>query len=195
MKKQLLSICALMMLGACANTEESSICEMFGWCYVPEPDVKEIEIDQKDVVVDGYDLAKRGYRYDQADYILSPQVYAIVASRVTNDMLHDAPAIFAEHKNAPLYIAETTQVDRYLPDGPEAAGKASREIIEGSQMFNLVDSRDHADYILESSINNINTPERPLIEYVMTLYDAKGNKIESWSDSLRQVQNDDGSWW
>ena len=62
-------------------------------------------------------------------------------------------------------------------------------------MMKLVDDKSQAEYVLDGSINNINTPEQPVIKYEMTMYDAQGNKIKSWSDSMRQVQNDDGSWW
>lgn len=146
-------------------------------------------------VVEGYRLAKRGDRYAGADYIITPQVYGIVASRTANKMLTEAPAIFAKNKNAALYIADTVQIDRYLPDGPDVGGKAAKEILYGSKMFNIVNERDEADYILESSVNNVNTPEVPVIVYEMKLYDASGQLAGSWSDSIRQVLNDDGSWW
>ena len=188
MKKQLPLLSALLFLSACANTEDTTICKMFGWCYTPEPEYKE-------VVVEGYSLEKRSDRYENASYVISPQVYGIIASRVTNDMLNAAPAIMAGNKDAKVYLAETKQIDRFLPDGPDAAGKAAREIIEGAQMFTLVDDKSQADYVLEGVVNNINTPERPVIMYEMTMYDAQGNKIDSWADSMRQVQNDDGSWW
>ena len=188
MKKQIPLLSALLLLGACANTEDTTICKIFGWCYTPEPEYKE-------VVVEGYSLAKRSDRYDSASYVISPQVYGIIASRVTNDMLNDAPGIMPCNKETPVYLEETKQIDRYLPDGPDAAGKAAREIIEGSQMMKLVDDKSQAEYVLDGSINNINTPEQPVIKYEMTMYDAQGNKIKSWSDSMRQVQNDDGSWW
>ena len=194
MKKQIPLISALLLLSACA-TEDTSICKIFGWCYTPGPEYKEIEVRQEEVVVDGYSLAKRGDRYESASYVISPQVYGIIASRVTNDMLSDVPGLMACNKETPVYVAETKQIDRYLPDGPDAAGKAAREIIEGSQMFNLVDDKTKAEYVLEGVINNINTPEQPVIKYEMTMYDAQGNKIKSWADSMRQVQNDDGSWW
>ena len=194
MKKQLALLSALLLLSACA-TEDTSICKIFGWCYTPKPKCKKVEIEQKEVVVDGYSLAKRSDRYETASYVISPQVYGILAARVTNDMLGAAPAIMDGKKNAKVYLAETKQIDRFLPGGPDAAGSAAKEIIEGSQMFDLVSDKGQADYVLEGVVNNINTPERPVIMYEMTMYDAQGNKIDSWSDSMRQVQNDDGSWW
>ena len=143
----------------------------------------------------GYVLPKRADRYEAASYTLSPEVYAIVATRTVNKMLEEAPALFAKNKDAKVFIEPTTQVDRLLPDGPDAAGKAAREILVGSQMFNIVDDKDSADFILTSAVNNVNTPEVPVIIYRMELMDKDGNQVGYWKDSIRQVQNDDKRWW
>ena len=36
---------------------------------------------------------------------------------------------------------------------------------------------------------------RPVIIYRMELMDKDGNQVGYWKDSIRQVQNDDKSWW
>ncbi len=187
--KYFISIFSILCIAACGITAESTLFDMWNWCFWSKPDVKEVEIDEK------YILAKRGDRYENASYNIDPQVYAIVAGRVTSNMLIDAPAIFAKDKKAPLYIAETTQIDRYLPSGPDAAGKAAKEIIFGSRMFNIVEEKDAASFVLESTLNNIGTPEVPVIMYEMRIVDSKGAEHGKWSDTIRQIQNDDGSWW
>ncbi|MCQ2740886.1 MAG: hypothetical protein MJ210_02060 [Alphaproteobacteria bacterium] len=182
MKKQAAAILAVFMLGACSGTE--------GWFHSGDD-----EIEYKEVVVDRYSLAKRGDRYDAAGYTIAPEVYEIVATRATNKILSDAPGIWAEDKNAPLYITETVKRGRFMPDDPDIAGQASKTIITGSKMFNLADNEKEAKYILRGTLNNVNTPEIPVIVYELTLYDAEGNVIDSWDASIRQIQNDDGSWW
>ena len=176
--------------------------------YAPEDDgveVKYVEVQPNQPVVsegrivasdyDGYSLAKRGERYESAEYNVTPQVYGIVASRAVNKMLADAPAIFANNKNAPLFIEDTVYVDRYMPVSPDVAGKTAKEILHGSKMFNITDDREKAQYILKGMLNNVNTPEIPVFFYELKLYDNAGTLQGKWSDTIRQVQNDDGSWW
>lgn len=198
MKKQVVLSFGLLMLAACSDVSSPTLCDMFGWCrskynvkYVDGVTMEEISEEE----ALGYSLMKRGERYDNAEYVISPQVYGIVAARATNKMLLEAPAIFAQDKNASLFIADTTLIDRYLPAAPISAGKASKDILYGSKMFNIVDDKAKADYVLESSINNVNTPEIPVIAYELRLFDSQGNLVGNWFETIRQVQNDDGSWW
>ena len=161
--------------------------------------VREIVVPSDVVVSDQpsqpYHLAKRADRYETADYNIDPQVYGIVASRTANKMLNEVPAILAEDKTAPMFIEETVYIDRYMPMSPDVAGKTVKEILTGSEMFNLTENRDEAELILSSSLNNVNTPEVPVFVYLIKLTDKNGKLLGSWSDSIRQVQNDDGSWW
>ncbi len=215
MKKQvIIGLCAY-AAAACSTNPYSSnetLADMFIWGApkqtAPQPkaapqviaaeevkEIKVVEMPAEDTVVETFSVAKRGERYEQATYNISPQVYGIVAGRAVNKMLTEVPALLAANKNAPLFIAETTLIDRYLPAEPDTAAKTAKEIIYGSQMFNLVDDRSKASYVLESSLNNVNTPEIPVILYELKLLDANGHQIGTWSDTIRQVQNDDGSWW
>lgn len=102
---------------------------------------------------------------------------------------------FADKKDAPLFIEDTVYIDRYMPVSPDVAGKTAKDILHGSGMFNITDKRENAQYILKSSLNNVNTPEIPVFFYELKLYDAADKLHGKWSDSIRQVQNDDGSWW
>ena len=157
--------------------------------------VQETIVTESPTATQPYNLAKKGERYEMADYIVTPQVYAIVATRTVNKMLVDAPAIFAENKQAPLFIDDTVYIDRYMPTSPDVAAKTVKDILHGSQMFNIVDSKERADFVLSSSLNNVNTPEVPVFVYEIKLHDKDGKLRGSWKDSIRQVQNDDGSWW
>ena len=157
--------------------------------------VQETIVTESPTATQPYNLAKKGERYEMADYVVTPQVYAIVATRTVNKMLVDAPAIFAENKQAPLFIDDTVYIDRYMPTSPDVAAKTVKDILHGSQMFNIVDSKEKADFVLSSSLNNVNTPEVPVFVYEIKLHDKDGKLRGSWKDSIRQVQNDDGSWW
>lgn len=199
MKKQLVSVFCLLALSACSDISSPTLCDMFGWCRTRGYQVKYVDaVTMEEISVaegEGYNLMKRGDRYENADYIISPDVYGIVAARATNKMLDEITGIVDGANNISLFVADTVVIDRYLPAGPDVGGKTAKEILQGSKMFNLVQNEAQADYILESSINNLNTPEVPVIGYEMRLYDTKGQLLGNWSDTVRQVLNDDGSWW
>ena len=65
----------------------------------------------------------------------------------------------------------------------------------GSQMIKIVDNIKDATHILKGRIGNINTPEIPVLKYSVSLHDKNNIIIDKWEDTMRQVQNDDGSWW
>jgi len=217
MKKSLVTGLSLLALCACSEVRSPDLCSMVGLCRNPKPDVKYVDVRTEEKVnyvnveapveatcaqvnspcagAAHYQLPKRGERYASADYVITPEVYSILASRVAGKVLEDSPALFVNNPNAPIYIADMVQIDRYLPDGPNSAGQTAREILVNSKMFNIVDDPQAADYIFESSLTNSNTPEVPVISYEMRLMDRNGNMLNSWSDTVRQVQNDDGSWW
>lgn len=217
MKKCLIAGISILALSACSEVRSPDLCSMVGWCnmggkveyidvrtqekivyndvqaYQPCPNEQTYQVYQTN---QAYQLPKRGERYENANYVITPEVYSVLASRVAGKVLDDMPAILANNPNAPVYLAETSQIDRYLPDSADAAGRAAREILVGSNRLNLVSNPSEADYILESSITNSNTPEMPVISYEMRLFEqSTGNMLNSWMDTVRQVQNDDGSWW
>ncbi len=217
MKKQAIISCCVYLATACSTNPYSNnetLADMFIWGAPKQEmpkvkkqkvavekvkEVKTVEIPVEDidaaVNVETFSVAKRGERYEQASYNITPQIYGIVAGRAVNKMLAEVPALLAEDKYSPLFVAPTVKIDRYLPAEPDVTAKTAKEIIYGAKMFALVDSKDEATYVLEGSLNNINTPEIPVIVYEIKLVDSKGNQVGKWSDSIRQVQNDDGSWW
>ncbi len=210
MKKSLIAGISLLAVSACSNVRSPDLCSMLGWCHAG-PDVKYIDVRTEErvnyttsevagynnvqVENQGYQLPKRGERYESANYVITPEVYGVLATRVAGKVLEDSPAIFANNPKAPVYVADMVQIDRYLPEGGYAAGQTAKNILVNSNMFNLVDNPDAADYVFESSLTNSNIPEVPVISYEMRLMDRNGNMLNSWSDTVRQVQNDDGSWW
>lgn len=201
MKKSLVAGLSLLALSACSTVRSPDLCSIIGWCHAG-PDIKYIDVRTEErinytneQVGERYQLPKRGERYANVDYVITPEVYSILANRVAGKVLEDSPAIFANNPQAPVYIADMVQIDRYLPEGGNAAGQTAKDILVNSRMFNLVNDPNVADYIFESSLNNSNIPEVPVITYEMRLMDRNGNMLNSWSDTVRQVQNDDKSWW
>ncbi|MBQ8677098.1 MAG: hypothetical protein IJ529_01355 [Alphaproteobacteria bacterium] len=203
MKKSLALGLGVLALTACSEVRSPDLCNMLGWCRT-KSNVEYINVETQEKVIyndtmttsyQGYQLPKRGERYEAANYVITPEVYNVLASRVAGKVLDDMPAILANQPNATVYLAETTQIDRYLPDAPNTVGASVRNILVNSNRLNLVSDPNAADFILESSLTNSNTPETPVISYEMRLFDRAGNMLNSWMDTVRQVQNDDGSWW
>ncbi len=172
MKKYALGL--LFLLGACAwktmMTEEIVIDEP----YVPVPmQVQNVQIEQA----------------------VTPQVYAIAATRATNRMLDETADIYENNGTTFLYITQPQILDDTLPDGIHYARKVTKDIITGSNNYKVVNNLADADYILEAAVENIGYEEDPVIEYSLILFDSQNNKINQWSEAVRQLKNDDRSWW
>ncbi len=133
-----------------------------------------------------------------ADHNITPQVYAIAASRVTNKMLDATRDLYLKKAAKPtLYIAAPQRLNDQLPEGFHYAHKVTNDIIEGSRDYTIVNTPDDAEYILEILVNALpnSGSQTPIIEYQMLMSDKAGKETGSWSESIKQLQNDDQSWW
>lgn len=212
MKNKLLAVSALLMLNACAHSEDSTLQDILfedsdnqETIRVETPEklpVKEIEgveyvVEDRDNVViyepATYQLPTREERY--ANYAPTAEVYAIPAARATNKMLDETREFYEQNGDVFLFIASLKKADRKLPDGVYKAEQVTKKIIEGSDTFKVTGNKEEADYILETIIENNGTPEEPILTYRMILSDTENNKINEWSETIRRLQNDDRSWW
>lgn len=134
--------------------------------------------------------------YNSAD--ITPKVYAIAATRVTNKMLDDTQKIYKQQGQKPkLLVLEAKKINPNLPDGLHYANKTIYNIIDGSQNFMMVSNLDDADYVLDVSVDAYPNQgiDTPIIVYTLFLKDKDGKEIDSWQQDIRQLQNDDKSWW
>ena len=130
---------------------------------------------------------------------ISPDVYEIVARRTINKMLDATAPMYekAEGEIPTIYINKTTIEDENLPDGLYIANAQSKKLIENSKTFNVTNTKDEADYILDTEIDTVeprNTAS-PAIEYRLILQEKDGTIVEEWAEQIRRIQNDDKSWW
>ncbi len=129
---------------------------------------------------------------------ISPKVYAIVASRTVNKMLDETQNLYqSKDAKKKLFIPKAQKLNSSLPDGFNYANKTIYDIVDGSSMFILVSKVDDADLVLESSFDakaNPNMPS-PIIVFNLTLKDNAGKVIDSWQENIKQLANDDQSWW
>lgn len=128
----------------------------------------------------------------------APQLYSVIAARVTNKMLDQTTEIYEKAFPPKLYIMQIKKAGvEHIPDGFYYSRQVTRDIIKGSKTFTLVNTRDEADYHLDIIVSRLNVQNIPgnILQYKMTLFDKGGNEVGSWMESIRQVQNDDRSWW
>lgn len=155
-----------------------------------------IPVAYNDTVTEDVTLSTHETHYDSAD--ITPKVYAIAATRVTNKMLDDTQKLYQQQGNKPkLWVLEAKKMNPKLPDGLYYANKVVYNIIDGSQNFMMVSKLDDADYVLDVSVDAFPNPgiDTPIIVYTLTLQDKDGKKIDSWQQDIRQLRNDDKSWW
>ena len=129
---------------------------------------------------------------------INPNVYAIAATRATNKMLDDTQRLYRHKDQKPkLLVMEAKKNNPKLPDGFHYADKVIYDIIDGSQNFMMVTKLDDADYVLNVAVDAFpnSSAQTPIIVYTLTLQDTEGNEIDSWEQDIRQLQNDDKSWW
>lgn len=131
------------------------------------------------------------------DETITPEVYSIVAVRTTNKMLDQTTEIYEKAVTPTLYVMEIKKASEDMPNGFYYARKVSKDIIEGSRTFHVVNNLNDADYYIETVVDKIplENTQVPAIKYTMTLYDKDNKKINEWTEVLQQVQNGDQSWW
>lgn len=131
------------------------------------------------------------------DEVITPEVYAILATRVTNKMLDETFNIYEKSQAPTLYVMEVKKAQNDMPNGFYYSRKISKDILEGSRTFKIVNNMNDAEYYLETIVIKIPLEDNitPAIQYKITMYDKNNKKINEWSEVLQQVQNDDKSWW
>ncbi len=111
--------------------------------------------------------------------------------------LDDTAEIYEKETPPTLYIMKVKKADDTLPDGFYLARRETKEIIEGSGAFTVVNWLNDAQYYLEISVYPVPFVDKsvPGISYHLSLYSNDNIKIGEWSQMMKQVQNDDKSWW
>ena len=128
---------------------------------------------------------------------ITPEVYALLATRATNKMLDDTARIYEKIPAPTLFIKEITKLNEELPAGVFMAARISRQIIEGARTFVVVNNIHDAEYILDISIDRMDVEgySSPILKYKSVLSDNRNNMIQEWVETIQQVMNDDRSWW
>ena len=203
MKKIMVMLSGVAILGACSNMQDITLRELLlgqrkKTQVVETMPIREITSDNQDkhIVTDvpfTFQLPKRSERFEQEAPL--PEVYAIPAARATNRMLDETRDVYEQNGEVFLFITGLKKADRTLPDGTYKAEQVTTQIIEGSNTFRVTGNKEDADYILNTIIDNVGTPEEPILSYRLILIDRENNKINEWVETVRRLSNDDRSWW
>lgn len=135
------------------------------------------------------------YADEQVNDMMTPDVYALAATRSVNRMLDQSAEVYEKTPAPKIYITEFKKMSKTLPDGLYYAKDATRQIIEGSRTYTVVNNLNDADYYLEVLVENAGNDETPVIAYRMILFDKDNVKINEWVETVRRLKNDDRSWW
>ena len=128
---------------------------------------------------------------------IDPKVYEIVARRTTNKLLTYTAPIAEKAQRPTIFVAKPQILDPDLPDNFAYAHKITRDLLDNAQAFMVVNQPDVADYFLDIEVDTVqfkNSPT-PVIIYTLILSDYNDNVLQEWSETIRQVKNDDQSWW
>lgn len=120
----------------------------------------------------------------------SPEVYNVVATRAANRMLQDTSAIYDNGTLKTLYIKDAKLLSSDLPYGSHRLKSITKEIVEGSKTFELVNNPKNADFVAQTSADWYVAPNTtiPALQYKLTLLDKNGKKVNEWVEVIRQVQ-------
>jgi hypothetical protein len=120
----------------------------------------------------------------------SPEAYNVIARRATNRMLQDTSAIYGNGKTKRIYIKNTKLLSSDLPYGSERLRGITKEIISGSETYDVINNGADADYILDSSADwYVSGNTTPALQYKLTLLDRNGKKVNEWVEVIRQLQD------
>lgn len=121
----------------------------------------------------------------------SPEAYVVVATRATNRMLQDTSAIYDNGRTKTVYIKDTKLLSSDLPYGSHRLKGTTKEIISGSQTYDVVNNSANADFIIDTSADWYVAPNNatPALQYKLAMFDRNGKKVNEWVEIIRQVQD------
>lgn len=120
-----------------------------------------------------------------------PEAYDVVATRATNRMLQDTAAVYDNGTRKTVYLKDTSLLSSDLPYGSHRLRGITKEIIDGSRTFDVVNNANNADFVVESSADWYVTSDNvmPALQYKLSLFDRNGRKVNEWVEIIRQVRD------
>lgn len=127
----------------------------------------------------------------------APEAYALVAARTVNKMLDETSSYYDKLPRPGIYVMPTDVQTSEAPVGIYQAREETIQILKGSRTYTLVNNLNDADYYIKLSAKPIKlqNTDVPAISYHLALYSTDNTLLKEWSQVIKQVQNDDRSWW
>ena len=184
MKKTTAAFLLTALLAACQSWNQPSDEEVF----VVRDD--EPAVDQW--AVDGVSPITESYLY-----AIDTKVYEVVARRTTNKLLNYTAPIYNAAERPTIFVGEAQVFDQDLPDGFAYARKITKDMLDNAKAFLVVNTPEEADYFLDINVETVllEGSQTPVIIYSLTLLDSQEEILQEWKETIRQVKNDDQTWW
>lgn len=162
------------------------------------PDEDEVFVVKDEAVsspqwgVDGVNDITEMYLYN-----IDTKVYEIVARRTTNKLLDYTAPIYDAASRPTVFVGEAQVFDKDLPDGFGYCRKITKDMLENAKAFLVVNDPEEADYFVDIDVETVllEGNETPVIIYTLILSDHNGEVLQEWKETIRQVKNDDRTWW
>lgn len=120
----------------------------------------------------------------------SPEAYNVIARRATNRMLQDTSSIYGNGRTKRIFLKDTKLLSSDLPYGSERLRGITKEVISGSETYDVINNAADADYILDSSADwYVSGNATPALQYKLTMLDKSGKKVNEWVEVIRQLQD------
>lgn len=185
MKKVVITLAFISFLGACQTSGIPDDDEIF--------EVKDnVNMVQEEWQVDGVD------EYTVRNlYHIDTRIYEVVARRTTNKLLEYTAPIYDKATRPTIFVSEVQVFDEALPQSFAYSRKITKDMLENAKAFLVVNNPEDADYFLDIEVETVELKgvETPVITYTLVLSDANEEVLQEWSETIRQVKNDDKSWW
>ncbi len=164
------------------------------WNMPDEEEIFEVKDEEysREWAVDGMDGISESYLYN-----IDTKVYEIVARRTTNKLLNDAAPVADTVSRPTVFVSEAQVYDKDLPDGFAYSRKITKDMLENARAFMVVNDPSEADYFVDVDVETLllEGSNTPVIIYTLTLSDNNDDVLQEWKETIRQVKNDDRSWW
>ena len=120
----------------------------------------------------------------------SPEAYNVVARRATNRMLQDTSSLYGNGRTKRIFLKDTKLLSSDLPYGSQRLRGITKEIISGSETYDVINNAADADYILDSAADwYVSGGAAPALQYKITMFDKNGSKVNEWVEIIRQLQD------
>lgn len=119
------------------------------------------------------------------------EAYVLLSNRIFNRFMKGTEEIYAGQDKVKIYMAKPVLKAEDLPQGFEEGVKAFENSLERSDVYQLTENEDDADYVISTTIDWFDTPSKdvPAIQYVVDLFKKDKTAAGRWSEIVKKADN------